>query len=755
MFVSTVPPSRGVKFPAHLWRATLRYVGVGIGRVNAVYPGGAVRILSDGTLKNSVASHRAPIGFAVYDIVGVLVDTARGMASFDVNGEQCGEIAMHDLAPGDGLRPLVYMFSPGDRFSFLRGIPVPPSQGGRGIGDSVYKKVSTRPLPVRARSSLTSPLLGAVDGSGVGLQALAIDSNSDGVWLRLANPNHRWGHAEAWVLLQGADGIPQLSLVPDLDLSDVVVINHISLAVDGTVPSTPVSCNTTPSARISAVGTAAVVPAVGQPASRGTVLGSLSGEHDATQSTASTSVFASPEASTGAAAVAPSRTLRELFQAPEQSGWPRSVAPAVRAAGSVGSDYLAAASAVMSDSLSEASAPASARPWTTMSSSSSDFPDHAVRGPSPRGGDGRGRVSAAATAAGRAYTTQRAPAAHLILAAPDPHALQVGLLPPSQRFEGADEAEVNGTVWIRLHPASQARFCEPSMLHLDAWVAKRKGGTVLVGEATHTPVMQCPDLYDLLTHVPVAVLQQRFFILELFASVCMSVAPLLELQPTRPACETSRTAPSAALAMQCVLRDAIPLLPKERLIRGVLQRTMEAGTRPLVSINRLQIRRGKDGLAGRDGARSVFAQACAELVGAGPGVLLASARVWKVKFVGEGADDAGGGYSESISEMCEELVTGLVALLIRTPNGSNDTGDNRDTFILNPAASQALHLRMFEFLGVLIGIAVRTACPITLPLAPSVWRQLAGLPVRASLCARVSLCVSVYVCLSICLCMRV
>ena len=31
-------------------------------------------------------------------------------------------------------------------------------------------------------------------------------------------------------------------------------------------------------------------------------------------------------------------------------------------------------------------------------------------------------------------------------------------------------------------------------------------------------------------------------------------------------------------------------------------------------------------------------------------------RVWKVKFVGESVDDCGGGYSESIAEMCDELV---------------------------------------------------------------------------------------------------
>ena len=39
----------------------------------------------------------------------------------------------------------------------------------------------------------------------------------------------------------------------------------------------------------------------------------------------------------------------------------------------------------------------------------------------------------------------------------------------------------------------------------------------------------------------------------------------------------------------------------------------------------------------------------------GPESLLLPHRIWKVKFVGESVDDCGGGYSESIAEMCDEL----------------------------------------------------------------------------------------------------
>lgn len=74
---------------------------------------------------------------------------------------------------------------------------------------------------------------------------------------------------------------------------------------------------------------------------------------------------------------------------------------------------------------------------------------------------------------------------------------------------------------------------------------------------------------------------------------------------------------------------------------------------------------------------------------------------WSLFFLlqGESVDDCGGGYSESIAEMCEELQNGLTPLLIVTPNGRDESGANRDCFLLNPAAKSLLHMNMFRFLG--------------------------------------------------------
>lgn len=66
---------------------------------------------------------------------------------------------------------------------------------------------------------------------------------------------------------------------------------------------------------------------------------------------------------------------------------------------------------------------------------------------------------------------------------------------------------------------------------------------------------------------------------------------------------------------------------------------------------------------------------------------------------GESVDDCGGGYSESIAEICEELQNGLTPLLIVTPNGRDESGANRDCYLLNPATRAPVHCSMFRFLG--------------------------------------------------------
>ncbi|XP_031621811.1 probable E3 ubiquitin-protein ligase HERC2 [Contarinia nasturtii] len=184
------------------------------------------------------------------------------------------------------------------------------------------------------------------------------------------------------------------------------------------------------------------------------------------------------------------------------------------------------------------------------------------------------------------------------------------------------------------------------------------------------------------------------------------------------------------------LKDVLVYSIKEAAFRKVVQTTMVRDKQhgPVVELNRIQVKRSrsKGGFAGSDGMKSVFGQMVQKLPLINQEALYLPQRVWKVKFVGESVDDCGGGFSESIAEMCDELQNGCVPLLIQTPNGRGEAGANRDCFLFDPTLVTVLQMNMFRFLGVLMGIAMRTGSPLSLNLAEPVWRQLTGEPLRPS-----------------------
>ncbi|KAG8252876.1 putative E3 ubiquitin-protein ligase herc1 [Homalodisca vitripennis] len=139
-------------------------------------------------------------------------------------------------------------------------------------------------------------------------------------------------------------------------------------------------------------------------------------------------------------------------------------------------------------------------------------------------------------------------------------------------------------------------------------------------------------------------------------------------------------------------------------------------------------------LAKHRATKPIFTQVARQVVKMRPADLRLPSRAWKVKLVGEGADDAGGVFDDTMTEMCEELICGTVPLLIPTPNATNETGYNQDKFLVNPSLSLARpqHLVWFQFLGILFGVAIRTKKPLALNLSPLVWKLLVQEPVTVT-----------------------
>ncbi|XP_050578084.1 E3 ubiquitin-protein ligase HERC2 [Bombus affinis] len=225
-----------------------------------------------------------------------------------------------------------------------------------------------------------------------------------------------------------------------------------------------------------------------------------------------------------------------------------------------------------------------------------------------------------------------------------------------------------------------------------------------------------PMEYDLVKDLPFPVLHNRLVLLHHFAEL---LCPCLPMFPITGPVSLSKLAPMLVYSI------------KEATFRKVVQATMVRDRQhgPVIELNRIQVKRArsKAGLAGPDGIKSVFGQMVSKMSLLTQDVLFFPHRVWKVKFIGESVDDCGGGYSESIAEICDELQNGSLPLLIPTPNGRDDNGTNRDCFLLNPMVDSPLHMNMFRFLGILMGIAIRTGSPLSLNLAEPVWKQLAGI----------------------------
>ncbi|KAK3236713.1 hypothetical protein CYMTET_53159 [Cymbomonas tetramitiformis] len=236
--------------------------------------------------------------------------------------------------------------------------------------------------------------------------------------------------------------------------------------------------------------------------------------------------------------------------------------------------------------------------------------------------------------------------------------------------------------------------------------------------------------------------------------------------------ETTQTAAEQSIAgVVCSMRERIFLDTKLALWDHLMGCTRSIEDRPTLRLNRLRQASLMDGggsasagsgkapaeaeePAGKGGNESgasgrrngaggrkrggvevrhtMFGQAWKQLKAIPPSRLRLGDRCWSVTLEGEGAEDCGGPYRESLSQMCAELQTegGPLQLLLPCPNASNRVGTNQDKWVPNPSASSAAELSMLHFLGHLFGIALRTKDVLDLNLPGVVWRPLVGLPLR-------------------------
>ncbi|KAK2827719.1 hypothetical protein Q7C36_018645 [Tachysurus vachellii] len=230
-----------------------------------------------------------------------------------------------------------------------------------------------------------------------------------------------------------------------------------------------------------------------------------------------------------------------------------------------------------------------------------------------------------------------------------------------------------------------------------------------------------PPQYNTLKDCTPKELRARLRVLYHFSDLMYKSWRLLNLD-TRNQVSLSRYSSGTTALVHGHIRGLLsPKVNALPLVRSI-GRTMTQGKTygPQITVKRISSR-------GRS-SKPIFVQIAKQVVNVNPTELRLPSRAWKVKLVGEGADDAGGVFDDTVTEMCQELQSGVVDLLIHTPNSIADVGSNTDRFLLNPAAVSDEHMLQFRFLGILMAVAVRTKKPLDLHLAPWVWKQLCSIP---------------------------
>uniref|UniRef100_A0A1A7WGI3 HECT-type E3 ubiquitin transferase n=1 Tax=Iconisemion striatum TaxID=60296 RepID=A0A1A7WGI3_9TELE len=232
-----------------------------------------------------------------------------------------------------------------------------------------------------------------------------------------------------------------------------------------------------------------------------------------------------------------------------------------------------------------------------------------------------------------------------------------------------------------------------------------------------------PPQYSGLKEVSMEAVRARLRLLYHFSDLMYSSWRLLNLSPNNQSCTSHYNAGTWGIVqgqLRPLLAPRVYTLPMVRSIGKTMVQGKNYG--PQITVKRISTRGRK--------CKPIFMQIARQVVKLNASDLRLPSRAWKVKLVGEGADDAGGVFDDTITEMCQELETGVVELLIPSPNATAEVGYNRDRFLFSPSACLDEHMLQFKFLGILMGVAIRTKKPLDLHLAPLVWKQLCCIPLQ-------------------------
>ncbi|XP_064390094.1 probable E3 ubiquitin-protein ligase HERC1 isoform X2 [Halichondria panicea] len=228
---------------------------------------------------------------------------------------------------------------------------------------------------------------------------------------------------------------------------------------------------------------------------------------------------------------------------------------------------------------------------------------------------------------------------------------------------------------------------------------------------------ELPVQYTTLKDISFAAIYSRMLLLSHFSRIMMSSWKLFHL---RSGSSVHNTVFSINPLSDAGTRSLLAPASIEGLVAAVISKTMNSKQHgPSVTVNRLADSDSK--------LKPVFPQLATQILQKSSSDLWCSSRAWKVSLTGEGADDAGGVFDETVTQMCEEMEKGEVKIFIQTPNARNKCGFNTDRYVFDPTCTLSKDLKHLKFVGILFGVAMRTRKPLDLHLAQPMWKMLAGM----------------------------
>jgi hypothetical protein len=105
-------------------------------------------------------------------------------------------------------------------------------------------------------------------------------------------------------------------------------------------------------------------------------------------------------------------------------------------------------------------------------------------------------------------------------------------------------------------------------------------------------------------------------------------------------------------------------------------------------------------------------------------------RTFQINFEGEPGIDAGGVFREGVSRIVEDIFSEYFSLMILCPNGQHSVHINMEKYIPNPRHTSPLALQMYEFIGKLMGMSLRTKLLLPFDFPPIIWKGLVGEPLQ-------------------------